>query len=129
MLFRSGNARLWPATAPSRQTLRAGAGRAWRGAQLWYLAAAKLGPRLPAAFADWGRLLAKAGRYQSAEVKLKEAVRLAPNWADPLKTWGDMLASQGKRADALAKYDAALKLAPNWRELQSARAKVVAART
>ncbi len=95
-----------------------------RVAQLHYLAAAKLGPRLPAVFADWGRLLAKAGRHASAEVKLREAVRLAPNWPDPLKTWGDMLAAQGKRTDALAKYDAALKLAPNWQQLRLARAKV-----
>ncbi|MCY7271127.1 MAG: hypothetical protein LH485_03600, partial [Sphingomonas bacterium] len=100
-----------------------------RRAQSWYLAAAKLGPRLPAAFADWGRLLAKAGRYESAKVKLKEAVRLAPNWAEPLKSWGDMLAAQGKRAEALAKYDAALKLAPNWRDLNAARATVAAPRT
>ena len=94
-----------------------------RRAQLWFLAAAKLGPRLPAAFADWGRLLGQAGRYQSAEVKLRVAVRLAPNWADPLKTWGDMLAAQGKRAEALAKYDAALKLAPSWQQLRIARVK------
>ena len=95
-----------------------------RGAQLWYLATAKLGPRLPAAFEDWGRLLARAGRYASAEVKLREAVRLAPNWADPLKDWGDMLAAQGKRSEALAKYDAALKLAPNWDALRQARGKI-----
>ncbi len=95
-----------------------------RAAQLHYLAAAKLGPRLPAAFADWGRLMAKAGRYQSAEVKLREAVRLAPNWADPLKTWGDMLAAQGKRKDAREKYDIALRLAPNWAALREARRKV-----
>lgn len=94
-----------------------------RGAQLWYLAAARLGPRLPAAFADWGRLLGQAGRYESAEVKLNEAVRLAPNWADPLKSWGDMLAAQGRRDDALGKYDAALKLAPAWQQLRTARAK------
>ena len=94
-----------------------------RAAQNWYLAAAKLGPRLPAAFADWGRLLSRAGRYASAEVKLREAVRLAPNWPDPLKDWGDMLAAQDKRAEALAKYDTALKLAPNWVELRSARSK------
>jgi len=95
-----------------------------RGAQQWYLAAAKLGPRLPAAFEDWGRFLASAGRYASAEVKLREAVRLAPNWADPLKDWGDMLAAQGKRGEALAKYDAALKLAPNWAALRQARGKI-----
>ena len=95
-----------------------------RGAQLHYLAAAQLGPRLPAAFADWGRLLATAGRYGSAQVKLREAVRLAPNWADPLKSWGDLLAAQGKRAEARAKYDAALKLAPNWAALRDARARI-----
>ena len=99
-----------------------------RGAQLWYLAAAKLGPRLPAAFADWGRLLANAGRYESAEVKLREAARLAPNWADPLKTWGDILVAQGNHEQARSKYEAALKLAPNWAALQKARARVVATR-
>jgi tetratricopeptide (TPR) repeat protein len=93
-----------------------------RAAQLHYLAAAKLGPRLPAAFADWGRLLAGAGRHQSAAVKLREAARLAPNWADPLKYQGDSLAAQGKRGEAAAKYDAALKLAPNWAALRAARA-------
>nr|MBA2467259.1 hypothetical protein [Sphingomonas sp.] len=95
-------------------------------AQLHYLAAARLGPGLPAAFADWGRLLGQAGRYQPAEFKFKEAVRLAPNWAEPLKNWGDMLAAQGKRGEALIKYDAALTLAPNWAALRSARAKVAA---
>lgn len=96
-----------------------------RRAQLHYLAAAKLGPRLPAAFADWGRLLVNAGRHQSAEVKLREAVRLAPNWADPLKYQGDSLAAQGKKAEAHAKYDAALKLAPSWSELRAARQRTV----
>ena len=65
-----------------------------------------------------------AGRYQAAEVKLREAVRLAPNWADPLKSWGDMLAAQGRRDEAIAKYDAALKLAPNWAALRAARARL-----
>ena len=77
-----------------------------------------------AAFADWGRPPAQAGRFASAEVKLKEAVRLAPNWADPLKTWGDMLAAQGKRAEAIAKHDPALKLAPNWVQLREARSRL-----
>ncbi len=95
-----------------------------RRAQLYYRDAAMLGPRLPAAFADWGRLLAKAGRHQSAAVKLAEAVRLAPNWADPLKYQGDSLAAQGKRGQALAKYEAALKLSPNWQELRTARQRV-----
>jgi tetratricopeptide (TPR) repeat protein len=95
-----------------------------RAAQRWFAEAARQGPRLAPAFADWGQLLAKHRRFASAEVKIKEAVRLAPNWADPLKTWGDSLAAQGKRAEALAKYDAALKLAPKWAELRQARERV-----
>jgi tetratricopeptide (TPR) repeat protein len=91
-------------------------------AQRWYAEAARQGPRLAPAFADWGWLLAHARRFDSAEVKLAYAARLAPNWADPLKYWGDMLAAQGRRKEALVKYDAALKLAPNWSELRSARA-------
>ena len=58
-----------------------------RAAQRWFAEAAHQGPRLAPAFADWGRLLAEHRRFESAEVKLKEAVRLAPNWADPLKIW------------------------------------------
>ena len=93
-------------------------------AQRWYAEAARQAPRLAPAFADWGRLLANARRYEGAEVKLARSVQLAPNWADPLKTWGDMLAAEGKRSEALAKYDAALKLAPAWAELRRARASV-----
>ena len=92
-----------------------------RAAQRWFAEAARQGPRLAPAFADWGRLLAEHRRFDSAEVKLAEAARLAPNWADPLKYWGDSLAAQGKARDALAKYDAALKLAPRWAELRLAR--------
>jgi tetratricopeptide (TPR) repeat protein len=93
-------------------------------AQRWFAEAARQGPRLAPAFADWGRLLAEARHYDSAEVKLSRAVQLAPNWADPLKYWGDLLAAQGRTREALAKYDAALKLAPNWAELRGARASV-----
>ena len=77
-----------------------------------------------AAFADWGRPLAQAGRFASAEVKLKGAVRLAPNWADPLTISGDMLAAQRKRAEAMTKHDPALKLAPNWVQLREARSRL-----
>jgi tetratricopeptide (TPR) repeat protein len=98
-----------------------------RAAQRWFAEAARQGPRLAPAFADWGRLLAEHRRFDSAEVKLREATRLAPNWADPLKYWGDSLAAQGNRTEALAKYDAALKLAPNWPELRQARQRVARA--
>jgi tetratricopeptide (TPR) repeat protein len=91
-------------------------------AQRWFAEAARQGPRLAPAFADWGQLLAKARHYASAEPKLARAVQLAPNWADPLKYWGDMLADEGKPDQAIAKYDAALKLAPAWAELRRARA-------
>lgn len=93
-------------------------------AQRWYAEAARQAPRLAPAFADWGRLLANARHYGSANVKLARAAELAPNWADPLKYQGDVLAAQGNRGEAIAKYDAALKLAPNWGALRQARALV-----
>jgi tetratricopeptide (TPR) repeat protein len=91
-------------------------------AQRWFAEAERQAPRLAPAFADWGRLLAEAHHYDTAEVKLAFAAKLAPNWADPLKTRGDMLAAQGRRKEALADYDAALKLAPDWSALLRARA-------
>jgi tetratricopeptide (TPR) repeat protein len=93
-------------------------------AQRWFAEAARQGPRLPSAFADWGKLLLQARHYASAEVKLRYAAKLAPSWADPLKFWGDALAAEGKRDEAIAKYDAALKLAPKWQALQQARARL-----
>lgn len=95
-------------------------------AQRWFAEAARQGPRLPAAYVDWARLLAAHKRFGGAEVRFAKAARLAPNWADPLKYWGDLLAAEGKRDGALAKYDAALKLAPNWQELRAARARLAA---
>lgn len=97
-------------------------------AQRWYAEAARQAPRLASAFVDWGRLLASAHHYDSAQVKLARAVQLAPNWADPLKYEGDMLAAEGKRAEALAKYDAALKLAPSWIALRQVRMSLLAQR-
>ena len=92
-------------------------------AQRWFAKAARQGPRLPAAFVDWARLLADHKRFAGAEARFAKAARLAPNWADPLKYWGDALLARGKRDAALAKYDAALKLAPKWQALKAARAR------
>jgi tetratricopeptide (TPR) repeat protein len=93
-------------------------------AQRWFAEAARQGPRLPAAFVDWARLLAAHRRFDGAEARFAKAAKLASNWADPLKYWGDALAARGKPRDALAKYDAALKLAPKWAELRQARARL-----
>lgn len=94
-------------------------------AQRWFVEAARQGPRLAPAFVDWGKLLIRARRFESAEAKLARAAELSPNWADPLKYWGDALAAQGKRKEALARYDEALKLAPKWEELKRDRAKLI----
>ncbi|GAA4717497.1 hypothetical protein H9L13_07070 [Sphingomonas lutea] len=94
-------------------------------AQRWFAEAVRQGPRLPAAYVDWGRLLSQHRRWASAEQRFARAAELSPNWADPLKYWGDALAAQGKRDAAQAKYDAALKLAPRWAELNRARRMVV----
>jgi tetratricopeptide (TPR) repeat protein len=95
-------------------------------AQRWFVEAVRQGPRLAPAYADWGKLLIRARRFESAEAKLARAAKLSPNWADPLKYWGDALAARGKRSEAIAKYDAALTLAPTWEELKRDRAKLIA---
>jgi Flp pilus assembly protein TadD len=94
------------------------------GAQRWFVEAVRQGPRLAPAYVDWGKLLIRARRFESAEAKLARAAKLSPNWADPMKYWGDALAAQGNRRKALARYDAAFKLAPKWEELQRDRAKL-----
>ena len=93
-------------------------------AQRFYAEAARQGPRLAPAFVEWGRLLVRTRRYDSALTKLEQAARIAPNWADPLKYKGDALAAQGKREDARAAYDAALERAPRWQTLRDARARL-----
>jgi tetratricopeptide (TPR) repeat protein len=94
------------------------------GAQRWFAEAVRQGPRLPAGYVDWGRLLAQRRQFASAEERFSKAARLAPNWADPLKYWGDSLAAQRKPREAIDKYDAAWKLAPKWQELGQARARL-----
>lgn len=93
-------------------------------AQRWFAEAVRQGPRLPAAYVDWARLLVAHRRFGGAEARFAKAAKLAPNWADPLKYWGDALAAQGKPKEALVKYDAALKLAPRWQELKAARSRL-----
>ncbi len=93
-------------------------------AQRWFAEALRQGPRLPSAYVDWARLLARHRRWASAERRFARAAELAPNWADPLKYWGDALAAQGKHTQALAKYDAALRLSPRWSELRRARTRI-----
>ena len=92
-----------------------------QGAHRWFAEAVRQGPRLPPAYVDWARLLAKHRRIANAEALFARAARLAPHWAEPLKYWGDALAAQGKRGEALEKYAAALKHAPKWMELRQAR--------
>jgi tetratricopeptide (TPR) repeat protein len=93
-------------------------------AQRWFAEAVHQGPRLPAAYLDWGRLLAQHRQFASAEVRFAKAVKLAPNWADPLKYWGDAIAAQRKSQEAINKYDAALELAPKWRDLREAKSRL-----
>lgn len=93
-------------------------------AQRWFAEAVRQGPRLPAAYVDWGRLLLAHRRFASAGTRFAKAAQLSPNWADPLKYWGDALAAKGDRDGALSKYEAALKRAPKWQELQRAAARL-----
>lgn len=90
-------------------------------AQRWFATAVRQAPRLPQAYVDWGKLLIRAGRFESAMPKLARAAELSPNWADPHKYAGDVLVAQGRPAEANSKYDAALKLAPKWAELNQAK--------
>ena len=96
-------------------------------ARSWFAKAVQLGPRLPAARVDLGRLDALEGKPAAALAQYREAARLAPRWADPLRYQGDLLGRQGDLAGARTAYAKAAAFAPRWGSLRLNQGRVLAA--
>ena len=92
----------------------------WKTAAAWFARAARLAPGLPAAYADWGRMLLDKGEVDAAVVKLEQARALGPHFADPEEALGEALLRKGDAAGAVGKFEAAAKDAPKWKRLHAA---------
>jgi tetratricopeptide (TPR) repeat protein len=84
------------------------------GAEHWFSEAARLGPSLPFAHVDWGRLELAQGDADGAIAKAREANRRAPHFADALTLWGEALLAKGDAKAAAAKFAEADKYTPAW---------------
>jgi tetratricopeptide (TPR) repeat protein len=95
----------------------AGLEKTWSAAAVCFEAAAKQGPSLPFAYADWGEMLLHRGDYNAAIEKFREANLKGPHFADPLEMWGEALMAKNRSDLALAKFEEANKYAPSWGRL------------
>ena len=84
------------------------------GADHWYAEAARQGPSLPFAEAEWAQALLARGDAAGAIAKATAANRKGPHFADPLEVWGEALLKQGDAKGAAAKFAEADKYAPRW---------------
>jgi tetratricopeptide (TPR) repeat protein len=91
--------------------------RNWNGANYWFARAAALAPSIPFAYAEWGAMLLREGKYEEAIAKFREANIKGPHYADPLEMWGEALIAKNRSDLALAKFAEADKYAPNWGRL------------
>jgi tetratricopeptide (TPR) repeat protein len=89
----------------------------WHGATRWFADAAKQGPSLPFAYADWGAMLLRKGDLDGAIAKFQTANQKGPHFADPLEMWGEALMQKNRSDLALPKFEEADKYAPNWGRL------------
>ncbi|HWY16675.1 MAG TPA: hypothetical protein VNX86_16185 [Rhizomicrobium sp.] len=95
----------------------AGLEKTWSAAAVCFEAAAKQGPSLPFAYADWGEMLFHKGDLDGAIAKFAQANAKGPHFADPLELWGEALMAKNRSDLALAKFEEANKYAPNWGRL------------
>ncbi|HWU56563.1 MAG TPA: hypothetical protein VN175_13730, partial [Rhizomicrobium sp.] len=86
-------------------------------ADWWFDRAAKAGPSMPFAQAEWGQALLARGDLDGAIAKFVLANQKGPNFADPLEGWGEALMAKNQSHRALAKFSEAAKYAPNWGRL------------
>jgi hypothetical protein len=91
--------------------------RNWQSADALFSEAARQGPSLPFAFADWGAALLHKGEYETAIAKFAIAHQKGPHFADPLEMWGETLMQENRSDLALAKFEEANKYAPHWGRL------------
>jgi len=89
----------------------------YAAASWWFARAARMGPSLPGAYADWGQMLMTKGDFDGAVAKFEIANRKGPHFADPLEMWGEALIAKNRSDLALAKFEEANKYAPNWGRL------------
>ncbi len=89
----------------------------WSAAAWWFDDAVSQAPSIPFAYADWGAVLLREGRYDGAIAKFTLANEKGPHFADPLEMWGEALIRQNRSDLALAKFAEADKYAPNWGRL------------
>jgi tetratricopeptide (TPR) repeat protein len=88
-----------------------------RHAAFWFARAVHDAPSIPFAYADWGAMLLRAGQYDDAIAKFKQANEKGPHFADPREMWGEALMLRNRSDLALAKFEEANKYAPNWGRL------------
>ena len=86
----------------------------WAGAGRWFAEAARQGPSLPFAYADWGEMLLARGDLAGALDKLRLAHEKGPYFADPLEVWGETLIRVGDYRGAAATFALADEHAPKW---------------
>jgi tetratricopeptide (TPR) repeat protein len=91
--------------------------RAWHVADLLFAEAARQGPSLPFAYADWGAMRLAKVDYDGAIGKFQTATVKGPRFADPPEMWGEALMQKNRSDLALAKFEEADKFAPNWGRL------------
>jgi len=72
---------------------------------------------IPFAYANWGAMLLREGRYDAAIGKFAAAHMKGPHFADPLEMWGEALMQENRSDLALAKFEEANTYAPNWGRL------------
>jgi tetratricopeptide (TPR) repeat protein len=89
----------------------------WAAAAWWFGDAVRQAPSIPFAYADWGAMLLREGRYDDAIAKFTLANEKGPHFADPLEMWGEVLIAKNRSDLALAKFAEAGKYAPNWGRL------------
>jgi len=87
------------------------------GAQFWFARVTRDAPSIPFAYAAWGAMLLREGKYDAAITKFKLAHEKGPHFADPLEMWGEALMLENRSDLALAKFEEAEKYAPNWGRL------------
>jgi tetratricopeptide (TPR) repeat protein len=88
--------------------------RDWRTAEDWFREAARQGPSLPFAFAEWGQLRLARGDLDGAIAELKRAHETGPHFADPLELFGEALMRKGDFGAAIGKFREADRDAPRW---------------
>jgi tetratricopeptide (TPR) repeat protein len=88
--------------------------RDWRTAEDWFGEAARQGPSLPFAFAEWGQSRLARGDLDGAIAELKRAHETGPHFADPLELFGEALMRKGDFGAAIGTFREADRDAPRW---------------